>query len=155
MDVVALDPEIQKLWDLIKEYNSDEVYNMDETGLFCKVLPNCSHAKVENACATRGTKFMKAIDRVTLYVATNAMGTDLVPLSIIGKSAKPRCFTNQTKKLVYFNQKKAWSDSKVFSKWWQMFLIHIRSKTSNKVLLIMDNCGPHGTDLLDPHYCVS
>ena len=103
VDVVALDPEIQKLWDLIKEYNSDEVYNMDETGLFYKVLPNCSYAKVENARAARGTKFMKAKDRVTLYVATNATGTNLVPLSIIGKSAKPRCFTNQTRKLVYFN----------------------------------------------------
>ena len=27
----------------------------------------------------------------------------------------------------------------------------ILSKTLNKVLLIMDNCGPHGTDLVDPH----
>ena len=32
-----------------------------------------------------------------------------------------------------------------------MFLVHIRSKTSNKVLLIMDNCVPHDTDLVDPH----
>ncbi len=28
--------------------------------------------------------------------------------------------------------------------------MHIHSKTSKKVLLIMDNCGPHGTALVDP-----
>ena len=55
VNVEALNPEIQKLWDLIKEYNIDNVYSMDETGLFYKVLPNHSYVKVENACATRGT----------------------------------------------------------------------------------------------------
>ena len=89
---------------------------MDKTWLFYKVLPNCSYIKSENTCAARGTKLMKAKDRVTLYVATNAMGTDLVPLSIIGKSVKPRCSTNQAKKLVYINQRKAWSDRNVFAK---------------------------------------
>ena len=32
-----------------------------------------------------------------------------------------------------------------------MFLMHIRSKTANKVLLIMNNCGPQPADLEDPH----
>jgi hypothetical protein len=34
VNVEALDPEIQKLLDLIKEYNIDSIYNMDKTGLF-------------------------------------------------------------------------------------------------------------------------
>lgn len=150
VNIEGLEPEIQKLRDLIAEYDLDNVFNMDETGLFFKLLPNRSYVKVEKARAARGSKFMKAKDRVTLYVATNATGTDLVPLSIIGKSQNPRCLKSHQQKLVYFHQKKAWSDGKVFAKWWEMFLTHIRSKTSKKVLLIMDNCGPHGTALVDP-----
>jgi len=149
VDTEGLEPKIQKIRDLIAEYDPDNVYNMDETGLFFKVLP--SYVKVEKACAARGSKLMKAKDRVTLYVATNKTGTVIVPLSMIGKSQNPRCFKNHPKKLVYFSQKKACSDGKVFAQWWEMFLTHIRSKTSKKVLLIMDNCGPHGTDLVDPH----
>ena len=82
VDTEGLEPEIQKLHDIIAEYDLDNVYNIDETGLFFKLLPNRSYIEVEKARAARGSKLMKAKDRVTLYVATNATGTDLVPLSI-------------------------------------------------------------------------
>ncbi len=114
VNIEGLEPEIQKLRDLIAEYYLDNVFNMDKTGLFFKLLPNHSYVKVEKARTARGSKFMKAKDRVTLYVATNATGTDLVPLSIIGKSQNPRCLKSHQQKLVYFHQKKAWSDGKVF-----------------------------------------
>ena len=104
VDIEGLEPEIQKLRDLIVEYDLDNVYNMDETGLFFKLMPNRSYVKVEMARAARGSKFTKANDRVTLYVATNATGTDLVPLSMIGKSLNPRCFVNHQQQLVYFHQ---------------------------------------------------
>jgi hypothetical protein len=94
----GLDPEIQQLRELIKKYNLDNVYNMDETGLFYRQLPNRSSVRKNKAArSARGTKSMKAKDRVTLYITTNATGTDLVPLSMIGKSENPRCFTNHPK----------------------------------------------------------
>jgi hypothetical protein len=37
-----------------------------------------------------------------------------------------------------------------FHKWWRMFLQYIRRRTTKKVLLILDNCGPHGDELIDP-----
>ena len=32
----------------------------------------------------------------------------------------------------------------------EVFLPHIRSKTTQKVVMIMDNCGPHGAEISDP-----
>ncbi len=100
----------------------------------------------------RGTKLMKAKDRVILYITTKADGTDKVPLSMIGKPKEPHCFVNQHHLLPmkYFSQKKAWSDSTGLLKRWNNFLLHIRRRTIKPVLLILDNCGPHGTELKDP-----
>ena len=63
--------------------------------------------------------------------------------SVIGKAAKPHCFRNHSLKLTYYNQKKAWSDTPTFKKWWSDFLAHVRRRTNDRVLLILDNCGPH------------
>lgn len=150
VDVDKATPEIDRICTLIAEYDLDHVYNMDETGLFYKCLPNRSYVKKEDYKHARGYKLMKAKNRTTVYVCTNASGTDKVPLSIIGTAKTPRCFVGRTKKLQYFNQKKAWSDRKTFHKWWNFFLRHIRRRTTKKVLLILDNCGPHGDELIDP-----
>ena len=150
VDVEAADPGVHRIALIITEYEADNVYNMDETGLFFKCLPNRSYVEKKDKGTIRGSKLMKAKDSVTVYVCTNATGTDLVPLSIIGKSANPHCFKNHSKRLQYYNQRKAWSDGATFKKWWNHFLIHIRKITNKPVLLILDNCGPHGCDTIDP-----
>lgn len=86
VEVELVADEISKLRDEIKKYNLNNVYNMDETGLFFKLLPNRSYIKEKDRKQARGIKMMKAKDRATLYVATNATGTDKVPLCLIGKS---------------------------------------------------------------------
>jgi len=141
---------MEQLRQKIATYPPENVFNMDETGLNFKILPNRSYVKEEDCKTARGTKLMKAKDRVTIFVTTNADGSDMPPLSIIGKSKNPRCFKNRQKKLRYYNQKKAWSDSKVFAQWWEWFQNYIRNRTNEKVLLILDNCGPHGSELVDP-----
>ena len=93
---------------------------------------------------------MKAKDRVTVYVCTSGDGTDLVPLSIIGSAKKPRCFKNGRKKLKYYNQKKAWSGTKSYKKWFLSFCNHVAARTTLKVLLLANNCSPHGTDVTGP-----
>ena len=96
---------------------------------------------------------MNAKDRITLYVATNSMGSQKVPLVMIGSSKNPRCFGQNLKKVKfkYFNQKKAWSDTQTYTRWFfKAFLPHVCSKTNDKVPLIMDNCGPHGAAISDP-----
>ena len=150
VDVEAAEPEMEKIRAAVQEYGLEFTYNMDETGLFFKLLPNRAYVKNEETKVARGTKLMKAKDRVTVYVCTNGDGTDLVPLSIIGTAKKPRCFKNGRKKLKYYNQKKAWSDTKAYKKWFRSFCNHVAARTTSKVLLLADNCGPHGTDVTDP-----
>lgn len=146
----AIADEISDLCKVVAEYDPENVCNMDETGLFFKCPPNRTYVNRKDIKEARGTKLMKAKDCVTIYVTTNATGNDLVPLSLIGKSKNPRCFRNRTLKLRYYNQSKAWSDMKTFNKWWEHFCNYIHTKTNAKVLLIMDNCGLHGKELIDP-----
>jgi hypothetical protein len=71
--------------------------------------------------------------------------TDKKKLLIIGKSAKPRCFKNIkiTNLLVsYLANKNAWMTAEIFTsrlKDWDKEL----GKQSRKMLLIVDNVGPH------------
>jgi hypothetical protein len=153
VDNEAVGSQIVQLQELNKMYHIDYVYNMDETGLFFKVLPHCSYMKKSCELETaHGTKLMKAKDCVTLYITTNADGMDKVPLSMIGKPKEPLCFVNWQHLLPvkYYSQKNAWSDSTVFLKWWNDFLLHIFRRTIKPVLLILDNCWPHRTELKDP-----
>lgn len=93
---------------------------------------------------------MKAKDRISAFVCTNATGTANVPMSIIGKSKKPRCFDKKPSTMKYFSQANAWSDGPTFKKWWlEVFIPFIRSWTHLPVLSLMDGCVSH--DLLaDP-----
>ena len=150
VDVTVVADEMGRLRALIATYKPENVYNMDETGLLYKCLPNRSYVKEEDIKTARGTAFMmNDKNRTTLYVTSNADGSDLVPLSMIGKAKKPNCFRGRNLKLTYYDQKKAWSDTRVFKLWWNDFLLHIRSKTNEPVLLILDNCGPHAAECVD------
>jgi hypothetical protein len=99
VDVDGLELEIQKQSDLISQYDLDILYKPDKTGQATsnyfpiKVIPR------GKSMSARGTKFMKAKEKVTLYVATNVTGTDLVLLSIIGNAKNPRCYNNGIEKL--------------------------------------------------------
>jgi transposase-like protein len=152
VDLIAVADGIAKVREEISNYHPENVYNMDETGLNFRLLPRQTYVhKTEKN--VRGTKSMKSKDRVTLYIATNATGSQKVPLSMIGNSKNPRCFGRQQekRKLIYFDQSKAWSDTRTFTRWFhEVFLPHIRSNTKDKVLLVMGNCGPHGAKISDP-----
>lgn len=79
----------------------------------------------------------EAKDRVSVYVDANATGSLKVPMSMIGKSKRPRCSRTRPSPVKYFAQKKAWSDPRVFQRWWmEVFLPFINEKTSGQVLLL-------------------
>jgi hypothetical protein len=72
------DPELlstlEELYSIIVQYDPKNVYNMDETGLFFRLLPRYSILMPnEDISSTRGKK--KAKDRVSLIVCANASGT--------------------------------------------------------------------------------
>lgn len=150
VDDEAIADRLRIVRETCAQYAPECVYNADETGLCYRIMPKATYiAPLEVKKTVRGVKGMKAKDRVTAYMATSASGRK-VPLSIIGTAKEPRCFKIRGSPIKYFSQKNAWSDTRVFKLWWsEVFLPHVRSVTSEKVLLIMDNHSSHA-DLVDP-----
>jgi hypothetical protein len=65
---------LDDLYVIIAQYGLENVYNMDETGLFFRLIPRYSLLMPnEDISTTRGKK--KSKDRVSLIVCANAMGT--------------------------------------------------------------------------------
>ena len=61
---------LENLYTLINQYDAENVYNMDKTGLFFRLLPRYSLLMPdEDITSTRGKK--KSKDRVSLVVCTN------------------------------------------------------------------------------------
>ena len=98
---------------ILSRYDLNQIYNIDEFGLFYRAQSNKSlYLKNENCVGGKRRKL-----RLTGLTAANAVGEKL-PLSVIGKSKKSRCFKH-IKHLAcsYLNQKKSWMDCILFEEW--------------------------------------
>ena len=74
---------------LLSNYSLENVYNADEYGLLYQCLPNKSYKLKTEKCS--GGEYSKI--RITGLAAANAVGSKL-PMFVIGKAKKPRCFKN-------------------------------------------------------------
>lgn len=130
----------------LEAYPAVRIYNMDETGLFSRCIPNRSYVEAGRRRHARGTKAMKAKDRVTFVLACNATGSHKIPVAMIGKAKQPLCFQPPRRPcpLPYFSQKSAWMDAEIFKSWFEtVFLPAVRARTTLPVALLSDNCGAH------------
>ena len=87
-------------------------------------------------------------DRITLLVCANADGSEKVELMIIGTAKKPRPFKQKSGEELgfdYYANKKAWMTTDLFFKWLDRFNLLIGSTPGRKVVLLLENCGAHGT----------
>ena len=85
-----------------EEYDIDNVYSGDESGLIAKSLPTKTLAPEDKRVAP-GLKVNK--ERVTIMNCANETGSHKIPLLLIGKSKKPRCFKEGMElPLIYTNQ---------------------------------------------------
>lgn len=129
-------------------FSRDDVYNADETGVNWRSLPRKSLAS-RNETRAPGYKVSK--DRVTAMVCANASGTHSLPLLLIGKSKKPRCFKNIKCLPVctYKAQKSSWMSADIFLDWYSNTFIPEVKKfreekgKTGKALLIIDNAPTH------------
>ncbi|GFY78833.1 jerky protein homolog [Trichonephila inaurata madagascariensis] len=128
-------------------YSRDDVYNVDETGVNWKALPRKSLASKREFTAP-GFKVSKK--RVTAMLCANASGTHTLPLLVIGKSKKLRCFKNVScLPTLYKVQKSVWMNSAFFSEWYSKdFIPNVkklreREGKTGKVLLILDYAPCH------------
>ena len=114
---------------------------MDEAAFLYRQTPRFTYC-FDTEPTPRGTSIKK--DHLTLIFCSNATGTHKIPLTVIGKSKKPRSFKNSTVPLHYMSSSSGWINSKLYTQWFdQIFLPEIESRTDKPILLIMDNYSVH------------
>lgn len=107
------------------------------------LLPRRTH---ENRKTLRGVKAIKAKDRITANLFSNADGSDKVPVPIIGTAKNPKAFRIGKCPIPYFNNKTAWYDGVIFRKWLLFMLLpHVRASTTDKISLVVDKASSHST----------
>uniref|UniRef100_A0A087XHE0 DDE-1 domain-containing protein n=1 Tax=Poecilia formosa TaxID=48698 RepID=A0A087XHE0_POEFO len=133
-------------------YKPEQVFNMDETGLFWKRMPSCIFIMSDKAKAP-GFKAQK--DRVTVIMCGNAAGFMIKPGPIY-KSKNPSALKYKNKNALpvyWLHNAQAWMTKVLTSDWFQRCFVlevkhYVREKGLDfKVLLLMDNAGGHAADL--------
>ena len=134
--------------EFVKEnnYSMDQIFNCDETGLNFRLLPEKTLTGSFQKSAD-GRK--KAKERVTVNLCSNVSGTIKLPLHVIGKSKKPRCFKGMNMGLlpvVYSGQKNAWMNCALFHEWFHNTFVRKKLNAYGqecKAVLVLDNCSAH------------
>lgn len=128
---------------LLKNYQAEDIFNADETGLFFNCLPDNILTFKNQKC--HGEKNSK--QRVTLMIGTNMNGSEKLKLLLIGKSSEPRCFRGiKWLPLDYRANKNAWMTGKLFEEWLLKLDRQFASAKRN-IILFIDNCPAHSKDL--------
>ncbi|RDW84504.1 hypothetical protein BP6252_02094 [Coleophoma cylindrospora] len=134
--------EMKGLQTVAGEYNEEDIYNMDETGLYWRMLVS------RGLLSQSRPSLKKDKARISLALCTNATGTDRLPVWIIGKAKTPRALKNVCISSMggrWRWNKKAWMNSVIMSEWLQAFYSHVGF--TRQVLLTMDNFSAHYTAL--------
>ena len=123
----------------LENYKPQDVFNVDETGLFWKFLPDKTFTFRGECC--RGGK--KSKERITVMICRNMDGSEKLQPLVIGKYASPRCFKHAKKLPVeYFANSSAWMTREIFQQWLLSFDKKMQEQNRH-VLLVMDNCSVH------------
>ncbi|XP_068205097.1 tigger transposable element-derived protein 1-like [Palaemon carinicauda] len=127
-----------------KGYKPEQVWNMDETGLFWKTMPQKIFIAKEEC---RAPGFAAGEDRCTLIMCGNAAG-HLIKAGFICKSERPRALQHLNLHLLpvyWMHNKKAWTTKELFLSWFHYcFLPEVKDYLERKgmefkVLLILKN----------------
>jgi len=91
-DVVGVAARISEIRSELEAYPAERIYNMKETVRSFRCIPDRAYIKAGLRRQARGTREMKAKDRVTLFSACNATEAHNIPVAMIGKAKQPLCF---------------------------------------------------------------
>ncbi|XP_041378800.1 tigger transposable element-derived protein 4-like [Gigantopelta aegis] len=131
-----------KLPTVCEGYTPQDIFNMDETGLFYRDTTKSTFKVKGEECD--GGKRSK--ERLTVALCASMTG-EKIPALVIGKCKKPLCFkkiTPEALPVIYTSNKKAWMNSALFQWWIEKFNRKMRCH-SRKVLLFVDNAPSHPT----------
>lgn len=133
--------ERRRLQTLLADYDPEDIYNADETGLFYQMTPT----RFLSTTNRPGVKKAKA--RFTALLTSNATGTRLLKIWIIGKAKKPRSFLKtdhgpaSTLPVIYKHNSKAWMTLAV----WKEYMLWLDELVApRKIVLLVDNFAGHG-----------
>ena len=130
---------MEGIQELIDKYLSENIWNMDKSGCFLKVLP--VNRIVEKGKEAKGGQKFK--QRFTIAFFVNAAGEKTDEAVVIWKSKKPRCFKHLSDKsqpahIHYFSNSKSWMTSDVIQAVPTRFNRKLLLEQI-KVVLILDN----------------
>lgn len=137
VDVQDMEKKLESIREKINQFPMKDVFNMDETGLFYRLQADHSLATKQ----LEGRKQDK--ERLTVVICCNEDGSEKIPLWIIGKYAKPRCFKNVNMGSLnchYRANKRAWMTSVLFDEYIRWFDSQMQGR---RILFVVDNCPAH------------
>ena len=130
----------ERLPELVEGYAKDDIWNMDETGVFWQALPDRGFGSKGRQC--KGGK--KSKQRVTIAFFVTAAGKKEKPI-FIWKAENPRCLRRFDKSVLpvnYFAQSKAWMTGEIMEEVLSKLNRRL-SGSSRSIVLFMDNAGCH------------
>jgi hypothetical protein len=133
-----------KLPEIVKDFDLKDIFNIDETGLFYRTLPDKTLAKRGEEC--KGGKMSK--NRITVMLCCSVRGEKLKPL-VIGNSRQPRCFRNldvESLPVTWKSNRKSWMTNDIFTEWATDINRQMRKK-SRKIMIFVDNATSHNHNL--------
>ena len=138
----------EQLPEVLQGYAKRDIWNLDETGVFWKALPERGFVQKGRSC--KGGK--KSKQRFTIAFIANADGGKEKPV-VIWKYENPRCFKNLNKSLLpvsYFSQSKVWMTGDILDRILKKINQSLRAQ-SRFVALLMDNAGCHPPEIKDKY----
>ncbi|KAG7155190.1 Tigger transposable element-derived protein 1-like 72 [Homarus americanus] len=138
-------------------FTDDQVFNMDESGLFWKKLPAKTFV-VQSASKVRGRKLQK--ERITVLYTTNASGTCKPKLSVIHTARKPHAYKNVDMSKInvhWLTARMTWMFSALSLSWFDdCFIPDVKKFCEQqnvpfKILLLLDNAPGHSPLLMNRH----
>ena len=140
VDTPTVDRWTEKLPTMCEGYQPENIFNMDETGLFFRDTTHKSfHVKGVDCAGGKRSK-----ERLTLALCASMTGEKL-KLLVIGKATKPRCFAKikpETLPVTYRNNKKAWMTTPIMTEWLTC-LDRKMKRQKRHILLFLDNAPSH------------
>ncbi|XP_059940445.1 tigger transposable element-derived protein 1-like [Mesoplodon densirostris] len=151
----AVYPEVLKSIIQEGEYTPQQVFNVDETGLYWKRMPERTFISVEEK-AEPGFKSSK--DRLMLLLGGNAAGDFKLKPLLVYHSENPKALEGYSKPnlpVIWRSNKRAWATRSIFHEWFTYFFCPavekycVQNNLTNKALLIVDNAPCHPVNLSD------
>ncbi|KAG0148536.1 hypothetical protein CROQUDRAFT_41298 [Cronartium quercuum f. sp. fusiforme G11] len=129
------EPDLTRLLAITSQYAPEDIYNMDETGLFYALPPDKELAEGQ------GEEAQKLKARLTIVLATNADGSDRHPLLFIGKTEET--ITDPEAGIEYRQNVKGTMTPLIFQQWLTSWNVRLANSDRRPVLLLIDDSSTH------------